>query len=127
MDIARYGALTVTDKGTEVMAGRATFECKQIRTNTRATRPDRNRTKLNRESALSDRDNMLLGRLKAKRMELSRALGKPAYVVFSDATLIDMASKRPSSREEMLEVSGVGAVKFERFGEEFLSVIKEET
>lgn len=124
MDIARYGALSVKRKGEAVMGGAATFECKAIRTNTRATRPDRDRTKLARESGLSDRDARLLSALKACRMGLARELGKPAYVVFSDATLIDMAGKRPTTREQMLEVSGVGEVKFERFGSEFLEVLQ---
>ncbi len=123
MNIERFGALTVTEKGSAVIARRETFKCKVIRTNTRATRPDRDRKKLAAESALSDRDNDLLVRLKAKRMELARELAKPAYVVFSDATLIDMAKKRPAGRNEMLGVSGVGEVKFEKFGEEFLDII----
>lgn len=123
MDIARYGALGVKDKGRAVVEGTATFECKSIRTNTRATRKDRDRTKLARESGLSDRDATLLARLKSCRAALARELGKPAYIVFSDATLIDMAGKRPTSRAQMLEVSGVGEVKYDRFGAAFLEVL----
>ena len=127
MNIEKFGALTVTDKGGAVLERRETFNCKVIRTNTRATRPDRDRKKLAAESALSERDNDLLARLKAKRMEIAREIAKPAYVVFSDATLIDMAKKRPAGREEMLGVSGVGDVKFEKFGEIFLEIIWENT
>ena len=123
MDIARYGALGVKAKGRAVLEGTAAFECKSIRTNTRATRTDRDRRKLARESGLSDRDSGLLGQLKSCRAGLARALGKPAYIVFSDATLIDMAAKRPSTKEQMLDVNGVGEVKFERFGSDFLEVI----
>jgi len=47
-------------------------------------------------------------------------------VVFSDATLIDMAAKRPDNAEAMLDVSGVGAVKFERFGPAFLEIIAQD-
>jgi len=125
MNIERFGALTVSDKGHQVMERRETFRCKVIRANTRASRPDRDRRKLAAESALSERDNGLLVRLKAKRMEIAREIAKPAYVVFSDATLIDMAKKRPAGREDMLAVSGVGAVKFDKFGEDFLEVIWE--
>lgn len=123
MDIERFGALTVAPAGRAVLEGAEPFKCKTIRTNTRASRPDRARRKLAQESALSERDSELLARLKAKRMEIAREIGKPAYVVFSDATLMDMAVKRPVGREEMLGVSGVGAVKFDKFGETFLSVI----
>ena len=50
--------------------------------------------------------------------------GVPPFVVFSDATLRDMAKRRPRNKMEMLAVSGVGQVKFERYGEAFLSVLK---
>ena len=57
-------------------------------------------------------------------MELAREIGKPAYVVFSDASLLDMVAKVPSNKDEMLGVSGVGETKFERYGEAFLGVIR---
>jgi ATP-dependent DNA helicase RecQ len=49
----------------------------------------------------------------------------PAYIVFSDATLRDMAVKRPRTDEEFLEVSGVGTVKLERYGKAFLDCVRE--
>jgi len=120
MDIERFGALTITDKGREVLEGRAAYACKAIST-TKAKLRKRAKAKI--ESTLSARDQDLLLALKAKRMEIARGLAKPAYIVFSDATLMDMAQKRPDNAEAMLEVSGVGAVKFERFGPAFLEVI----
>jgi ATP-dependent DNA helicase RecQ len=48
----------------------------------------------------------------------------PAYIVFSDGVLADMARQRPKDRNAMLAISGVGAVKLERYGEAFLDVIK---
>ena len=65
----------------------------------------------------------MLAKLKGLRREMARDLGKPAYIIFSDATLIDMAQKRPMDRRQMLNVSGVGETKFERFGEAFLEAI----
>ena len=59
-------------------------------------------------------------------MEIARDLGKPAYIVFSDATLIDMAQKRPDTPDAMLDVSGVGNVKYEKFGPAFLEVLRSE-
>ncbi len=127
MDIQRFGALTITDKGRAVLEGRATYECKAIKTAKTSKRSSSRKSKNEAQSALSERDQELLSRLKAKRMEIARGLGKPAYIVFSDATLIDMAQKRPHSAEAMLDVSGVGRVKFERFGPAFLEIITEET
>ena len=123
MDIQRFGALTITDKGRAVLEGRATYECKAIKTTKESKSSSYKKAKNAAQSALSERDQDLLSRLKAKRTEIARGLGKPAYIVFSDATLIDMAKKRPENPEAMLDVSGVGLVKFERFGPTFLEVI----
>lgn len=49
----------------------------------------------------------------------------PAYIIFSNATLAGMAAKLPTTMEDLLEVSGVGAVKAARYGEAFLDVIRE--
>lgn len=123
MDIERFGALTLTDKGRAVLDGDESFKCKAIQVKSSETRRDRSRKAALKNSALSGQDQDLLVQLKAKRMELSRDIGKPAYVVFSDATLMDMAQKRPTNKEQMLDVSGVGAVKFDKFGRLFLDII----
>ncbi len=61
--------------------------------------------------------------LKALRTRLAAEAGVPAYVVFSDATLHDMAAKLPRTEEELLDVSGVGAVKAARYGRAFLDAL----
>ncbi|GGY54277.1 DNA helicase RecQ [Parvularcula lutaonensis] len=71
-----------------------------------------------------DFDEELLGRLKAKRLELAKAKGAPAYTIFSDRTLIDMAVRQPTSQAELLAVYGVGLRKAEVYGETFLEVIR---
>ena len=61
---------------------------------------------------------------RALRAELARHESVPAYVIFSNATLTDMAEKAPRSMEELLEVSGVGAKKAARYGRAFLQAIE---
>lgn len=61
-------------------------------------------------------------RLRTLRSEIAKENGIPPYVVFSDKTLKEMAEKLPLDKEAMLEVSGVGEVKFERYGEAFLEL-----
>ena len=56
-------------------------------------------------------------------LELARERGVPAYIVFPDRTLIDMARRRPRSEAEFAEVNGVGAVKLEAFAQPFLAAI----
>jgi ATP-dependent DNA helicase RecQ len=65
-------------------------------------------------------------RLRAVRKRLADAEGVPAYIVFSDAVLRQMAARVPQSREEMLALSGVGPVKLERYGEAFLAALRED-
>ncbi len=69
-------------------------------------------------------DEVLFERLRAVRKRIASASGVPPYVVFSDATLRDMAARKPSTDTEFLEVSGVGATKLSRYGEAFLSEIQ---
>ncbi len=61
-------------------------------------------------------------KLRTLRTEIAKRAGVPPYVVFSDKTLQDMAVKLPQNKTEMLQVGGVGDVKFERYGEEFLAL-----
>jgi ATP-dependent DNA helicase RecQ len=61
--------------------------------------------------------------LKKRRMHIARQENAAAFIIFSDATLKDMCRKRPTNREEMLAVSGVGAVKWARYGQDFLDAI----
>lgn len=67
----------------------------------------------------------LFERLKKLRLEIAREESMPPYIIFSDKTLIDMAAKNPSSKPEMLDVSGVGENKFAKYGERFLEAIEE--
>jgi len=65
----------------------------------------------------------LLPELKKLRLEIAKEEKVPAFVIFSDATLMDMCNKHPNTVDEMLSVSGVGKVKLERYGERFLEAI----
>ena len=69
----------------------------------------------------------MLSALKAKRRALAEAQGVPAYVVFTDRTLIEMAETRPATLDAMAGITGVGATKLERYGATFLSVLTGET
>lgn len=66
----------------------------------------------------------LFQQLRAVRRDLANRDGVPPFVVFTDATLRDMARKRPRNQVEMLRVSGMGHVKFEKYGSPFLAVTK---
>ncbi len=65
----------------------------------------------------------LFERLRTLRKQIADSLGMPPYVVFSDATLSEMAQKKPVSEAQMKAVSGIGAEKYRRFGETFINEI----
>jgi ATP-dependent DNA helicase RecQ len=71
-------------------------------------------------------DEGLFERLRALRKRIADGEGVPAYIVFSDAVLRQMASRRPRDREEFLALSGVGPAKLERYGDAFLEEIARE-
>ncbi len=112
-----YNVLMVTESGRRLLAGEVT---------PRLLKPARkSSSKKSRAHADSwegvDRD--LFERLRALRRELAEERSVPAYLVFGDASLRDMARRRPATPEEFLEVHGVGAKKAADYGEVFLAAI----
>jgi len=87
------------------------------------------RTKKSRKKkstdSLTSAGYILFEKLRNLRLEIAREESKPPYIVFSDKTLIDMCVRVPRNKSEMLNVSGVGAVKFDKYGQRFLDAIKE--
>ena len=75
------------------------------------------------KALVSDEDAPLLSALKAKRRALAEAARVPAYVIFPDRTLAEMAERRPTTLDAMAQISGVGAKKLESYGGAFLAVI----
>ena len=78
----------------------------------------------NDDVSLTQGEIDLLNALREKRREIARKDAVPAYIVFSDRTLAEMALRRPATLAAMANVRGVGEMKLARYGEEFLSVIK---
>jgi ATP-dependent DNA helicase RecQ len=87
-----------------------------VRTTAHVTEPE--------ETSLTDAEQRLLLALRDKRREIARNDAVPAYIVFSDRTLAEMALRRPASLEAMANVRGVGEMKLARYGEQFLAVIQ---
>ena len=77
------------------------------------------------DAELQDVDTELFGRLRELRLQLAKYKGVPAYAVFTDRSLVDMARRKPASEDEFAEVHGVGAAKLRDFAEPFLAAINE--
>ena len=115
-----YRVLSVTPKGAEILKAREPVRG-QINEAKKSERPGaRSKTSIE-----SDYDKSLFSLLRNKRKELADAAGVPPYVIFSDKTLVEMAVYFPQARESLLNISGVGKVKYERYGKAFLAIIKE--
>lgn len=74
---------------------------------------------------LSDADHSLFESLRLERLRIAKEQGVAPYVIFPDTTLIAFATSRPKSHSAMLGVPGVGQIKLERYGDSFLSIIRE--
>ncbi len=87
-------------------------------------KPARRRTKERAEAEALDEPGLaLLQALKQLRLALAQERGVPAYVIFSDKTLIDMAARRPATREQFADVYGVGESKLAEFADIFMAAI----
>ncbi len=115
-DGERFGALRMTDAARPILRGEAQITL-------RKDTIDRATPRVAIKTQVSEDDAPLLSALKAKRRALAEAQGVPAYVVFPDRTLIEMAQIRPQDLDAMMGITGVGAKKLESYGALFLAVI----
>ena len=116
---AQYGAIQLTEKARGLLKGDIKLF---LREDAVSAKPVREK-KLNARVDEADRD--LWEALKACRKTLADDQGIPPYAIFHDATLMEMMQFRPSNNAEFLTINGVGAVKLEKYGDEFLTVLSE--
>jgi ATP-dependent DNA helicase RecQ len=119
-DPDRFGALRMTDAARPILRGEQAIALR--RDTIQAAVP-----RVAVKTMVSEEDAPLLSALKAKRRALAEAAGVPAYIVFPDRTLIEMAERRPRSLDEMMGITGIGAKKLESYGAAFLAVLTGET
>ena len=77
------------------------------------------------DADLPEADTDLLGKLRQLRLEIAKQRGVPAYVIFPDRALVDMARRKPANRNEFADVHGVGAAKLRDFADPFLAAIND--
>ena len=115
-DPDRFGALRMTDTARPILRGETSITL-------RKDTIDKAVPRVAVKTQVSEEDASLLSALKAKRRALAEAAGVPAYVIFADKTLIEMAEIRPNSLDAMMGITGVGAKKLESYGLAFLQII----
>ncbi len=119
INVQKYGGLEITDRGGGLMRGEGQFLYRED-----APRPGKVKKKKT-AIAVEGADGDLLSKLKTLRLSLARARNVPAYVVFPDSTLIEMAAARPATLGELAGVNGVGPRKLAEYGPTFLRAITE--
>ena len=120
LDIQGYGGLKLTAAGRDLLRGDGSF---RYRRDTMRRRPAASASRSPRTEALSPEETAVLDRLKALRRQMAQERGVPAYVIFSDRSLQDMAQRRPRTKQEFAAVHGVGEAKLRDLAEPFLGAI----
>ena len=114
-DEDQYGILRITEKGKQILYGNKTFSVAK-----------RYSTMKSKVTADYEQGNeALFDHLKKLRLLLAREKGLPPYMIFSDKTIREMCVKLPQSKNSFLAINGVGQVKLESYGDDFLECIKE--
>jgi ATP-dependent DNA helicase RecQ len=119
VDIGEFKVYRLTPFGIEVIKGAHTIELKKERLTVQKAEVKK------RVTYFDDYDTEVYDKLRDLRTQIATQKGIPPYIVFSDKTLKDLSVKIPQDKESMLEVHGIGEVKFERYGEEFLTLLND--
>jgi len=124
VDYESYSALKLTDAARPVLRGAQTTQLRQYQKPLKSKR-DSGKPKGYEESTLSVEEQTLFDKLRWWRVETARKNNVPAYVIFHDATLRDIAKAQPRSIDDLRGVTGVGEKKLETYGEQIVALIAE--
>ena len=121
VDVQEHNGIKITEKGFAFLKQKESIDFRKVTISkkTKADKPSRRK-----KPALEDEDDQeLFEKLKDARQLMAKKRRVPAYVIFHDKTLIELADRRPQSFEEMLEINGIGESKLKKFGQTLLDVI----
>ena len=121
VDLLRHGALRITKSGREILFKGRKFHCKKITSG-------KSKVQIVPNFVGSSRTNLnedLLTELKRLRLSLAKERKVPAFVIFSDGTLMEMADREPVTASDLLSINGVGEKKLEQYGQFFIDKIIE--
>ena len=120
-DAARFGALVLTETSRGVLRGETPLQFRED-----PQRPVVASRRPATERVVADKDRDLWDALRACRQALATEHNVPAYVIFHDKTLHEMLAYRPQTAAQMLGISGIGQTKLDRYGDRFLSVLRDD-
>jgi len=119
-DIGEFKVLKLNSRGVELLKGQESVEIREERLKVDRVSKKEKKVEFSGEYNMDNFE-----RLRSLRMDIATANKIPPYIVFSDKTLKELSNRLPLSKEDMLEIHGIGEVKFSRYGEEFLALLDE--
>src|SRR5450830_82793 len=123
VDHENYSSLKLTEEAKPVLRGEQKIQLRQYQ---KPVKPKRTSSKSNyTETDLSTEEQTLFDKLRWWRVETARKHNVPAYVIFHDATMREIAKAKPSSLDDLRGVTGVGEKKLETYGTEIIALIQE--
>jgi len=122
VDSDAYGGLRLTDGSRQVLKGQRKVMMRRESTRTRERDRSGQRTGL----SVLPQDLALFNALRGLRAELAREQNVPAFVIFHDSTLRNIAEQRPTSIDALGRVGGIGGTKLSRYGERLVEIVREE-
>ncbi len=120
VDIEGHGSLGLTEACRAVLRGEKDLSLRRDVGRRKAG----SRSPRQRDTIGEPADEALFQALRAQRLAIAREIGVPPYVIFHDATLLEMARRKPQDEAQLALLSGVGKAKLERYGEAFIAVIR---
>lgn len=125
VDYESYNALKLTDSARPVLRGSEAVQLRAYQKPVKAARSSSKAPKGYSESDLVGHDQVIFDKLRWWRVETARKHNVPAYVIFHDATMREIAKARPASLDDLRGVSGVGEKKLDSYGDELIRLIAE--
>jgi len=121
INIKKFGCLQITKSGLEILKDDKYFNYKEIVFKAAKTTKKNKNTK--KVLNIDNNDLEILTSLKELRLNIAREKSIPAFVIFPDSSLIEMAKIKPQNLQEMIKINGVGPSKLKKYGTSFLEVI----
>ena len=123
VDVNEHNGIKITEKGFQFLKEKATISFRKLTEKQKVKREKK--VKKVAIALDNDLDQSLYEDLRITRQQLAKKRRVPAYVIFNDKTLAELAQVKPQSLDEMLDISGIGAAKLKKFGQALLDVIIE--
>lgn len=123
VDVNEHNGIKITEKGFQFLKEKATISFRKLTEKQKVKREKK--VKKVAIALDNDLDQTLYEDLRVTRQQLAKKRRVPAYVIFNDKTLAELAQVKPQSLDEMLDISGIGAAKLKKFGQALLDVIIE--